>query len=74
MSATIRRVARPRGVLSEQQMQELDYRRQLRDHWDGAYREFVVGLLDGGCSFSEVSKVTGLSTNTLQRWKREAGK
>lgn len=36
------------------------------------YRECVVSVLINGASFSEVSKVTGLSTNTLQRWKREA--
>lgn len=35
-------------------------------------REVMVGLLSAGCSFAEVSKATGLSTNTLQRWKREA--
>jgi uncharacterized protein YerC len=74
MSATIRRVARPRGVLSDEQVQELEYRRQLRDHWADAYRDLVVDLLSEGCSFSEVSKATGLSTNTLQRWKREAGR
>ncbi|WP_159083897.1 hypothetical protein [Nocardioides terrigena] len=71
-SDTIGRVPRPRGVLSDEQAQELEARRQLRDHWTAAYREWVVGLLADGCSFGEVSKATGLSKDTLQRWKREA--
>ena len=37
-----------------------------------AFRAVVVGVLADGASFAEVSKATGLSTNTLQRWKREA--
>ncbi len=28
----------------------------------------------GKSSYREVARLTGLSTNTLQRWKREAGK
>jgi hypothetical protein len=36
------------------------------------HRDYVVGVLLNGASFAEVSKATGLSTNTLQRWKREA--
>jgi len=35
-------------------------------------RRVVLSILAEGASFSEVSKATGLSTNTLQRWKREA--
>ena len=37
-----------------------------------AYRAAVVDALVEGASFAEVAKATGLSTNTLQRWKREA--
>lgn len=37
------------------------------------YRAVVVELVEK-YSFREVARVTGLSTNTLQRWKREAGK
>lgn len=38
-----------------------------------SYREIVVELVEK-YSFREVARLTGLSTNTLQRWKREAGK
>lgn len=71
---TIRSVARPRGVLSEQQRKTTAYMRQSLDCMKDEYRDWVVGLLADGCSFSEVSKATGLSKDTLQRWKREAGK
>lgn len=74
MSATIRRVARPRGELSEQQRRLLARAGREREVADIKYRAAVVRTLAEGASFSEVSAFTGLSTNTLQRWKREAGK
>lgn len=74
MSATIRRVARPRGVLTEQQRMRLESLRIAVDETQADYRAAVVLTLAQGASFSEVSKATGLSTNTLQRWKREAGR
>lgn len=36
------------------------------------YRRIVVEMV-GKSSYREVERLTGLSTNTLQRWKREAG-
>ena len=38
-----------------------------------AYRAVVVEMIDKS-SYREVARLTGISTNTLQRWKREAGK
>lgn len=73
--ATIGRVSRPRGVLSDEQMDCLNYLRQMADAAEDEYRDTVLDYLKHkGVSFSEMSKFTGLSTNTLQRWKREAGK
>lgn len=74
MSATIRSVARPRGELSAGRGNTL---REFRDRAERAqadYRKEVLEALAAGGSFSWVSQQTGLSTNTLQRWKREAGK
>lgn len=34
-------------------------------------RQVVVEMIDKS-SYREVARLTGLSTNTLQRWKREA--
>lgn len=72
--ARIQTMARPRGVLTEKQAETL-----WRLHADARlahefFKSEVVAALEGGGSFSEVARVTGLSTNTLQRWKREAGR
>ena len=69
---TIRRVARPRGTLNNSQTRRLDKAADKRAAAEAAYRAVVVGLLHEGCSFSELSKATGLSTSTLQKWKRES--
>lgn len=37
------------------------------------HRLAIVEMVDKS-SFREVSRLTGISTTTLQRWKREAGK
>lgn len=36
------------------------------------HRQIVVEMVEKS-SYREVARLTGLSTNTLQRWKREAG-
>lgn len=72
MTATIRRMARPRGELEAGEIRRAEKLRDQADAAQGEYRDYVVGLLAKGRSFSEVANATGLSTNTLQRWKREA--
>jgi hypothetical protein len=74
MSATIRPMPRPRGTLSPAREHRLGVARYRAEQAQARYRDEVVGALADGASFSWVSEVTGLSTNTLQRWKREAGK
>lgn len=73
IGATLRRVARPRGKLSAKTLRTLATERDRLDFAESAYRRVVLAALEEG-SFSEVSRATGLSTNTLQRWKREAGR
>lgn len=70
---TIGRVTRPRGVLSEETVADLEQAKSLMESRRRNYREAVVAALEEG-SFSEVSRVTGLSKDTLQRWKREASR
>lgn len=74
MSATIPRVSRPRGVPSKNEVMLMARVKERAEAAAKDYRDCVVGVLLNGASFAEVSKATGLSTNTLQRWKREAGK
>lgn len=70
---TIQPVARPRETLSETTKVRLSAAKERRDRWEAHYRATVIAALEEG-SFAEVSKATGLSTNTLQRWKKEAGR
>lgn len=70
--ATIRRVSRPRGELTAAQERRLTRAGEKAFNAEAAWRAEVVATLNEGASFAEVSKFTGLSTNTLQRWKREA--
>lgn len=72
MTATIPRMPRARGSLNDAQLRRLTRAAEKRDAAGAAYRAEVLAVLREGASFSEVAKATGLSTNTLQRWKREA--
>lgn len=72
MTATIRRVARPRGELTPAEVKTAQRLRERAEGEQANYRSYVVLLLANGRSFAEVSKATSLSTNTLQRWKRES--
>ena len=72
LTATIRRVSRPRGVPTKNELMLMARVKERAEAAAQDYRDCVVSVLLGGASFSEVSKATGLSTNTLQRWKREA--
>lgn len=71
--ATIQPVPRPRGVLPAETLKDLAESKDWLNRAEANYKEAVQSALIEG-SFSEVSKATGLSTNTLQRWKREAGR
>lgn len=72
MTATVRRVVRPRGEVTPQQQRRLDRAAAKAEAAQAELRAEVVAVLSEGGSFVEVAKATGLSTNTLQRWKREA--
>lgn len=74
MTATIPRVSRPRGEMTEQQLRRWIRAENKLDDARDELRRVTVEILTEGASFAEVSKATGLSTNTLQRWKRELGK
>lgn len=70
--ATVRRVPRPRGFLTSAQERRLTTAAEKRAKAESDYRAVVLGALAEGASFAEVAAFTGLSTNTIQRWKREA--
>lgn len=70
-TATIQTMPRVRGVLSDVRKHELEMARDRVELAQGQYRDRVLQALEDGASFSWVAEVTGLSTNTIQRWKRE---
>lgn len=72
MTTTIGRVPRQRGELTPAQLRRWIRAENEVDEAKAKLRRVTVEILTEGASFSEVSKATGLSTNTLQRWKREA--
>jgi len=72
IDATIPRVSRPRGELDAARRKRLAKAAERADNAKADLRaEALRALADGG-SFAWVAEVTGLSTNTLQRWKRDA--
>lgn len=74
MSATVRGGAsRPREKMNGQQLRRWIRAENKVDAAKEELRRVTVEILAEGASFAEVSKATGLSTNTLQRWKREVG-
>ncbi len=63
-----------KGQLSEADEAELLMAMQsweTTENIRAAVRQVAVDMV-GKSSYREVSRLTGLSTNTLQRWKREA--
>lgn len=73
MTATLRPVARPLQSVTDTQKRRLDRAGAKRETAESDYRATVLAVMAEGASFAEVSRATGLSTNTLQRWKRDAG-
>lgn len=72
MKTTIPAVNRPRGELDDDRRQALVEYAADAERAKSELRAAALRALADGGSFSWVSDVTGLSTNTLQRWKREA--
>jgi hypothetical protein len=73
MTTTIRHVSRPRGELDDDRRRALAECAARAEQAKAELRAAALWALADGGSFAWVSEVTGLSTNTLQRWKREAG-
>lgn len=67
---TQRRTLSPEDVDRLMAAKRTDEDAQTTRAW---YQGIVVEMIDKS-SYREVARLTGLSTNTLQRWKREAGK
>ena len=70
MSATVGGVPQKRGLISDADQARIRTALQQRDEWEAALRETVVAAARNGASVRELAAFTGLSTNTISRWKR----
>jgi transposase len=70
MNATVRGVPQKRGLINDADQARIRTALRERDEWEAALRESVVLAAQHGASVRELAAFTGLSTNTISRWKR----
>jgi transposase len=70
MSATVGGVPQKRGLINDADQARILTALRERDEWEAALRESVVTAARHGASVRELAAFTGLSTNTISRWKR----
>lgn len=63
---------RPRGEIDQSDRRKIAKAAKAVADAQAAHRAAVLAAMENGASFAEVAAETGLSTNTLQRWKRES--
>lgn len=62
-----------KGIIPPDALARLLAAQQLAEDARQVYVQAVVMALAAGGSYSEIHLATGASTNTLQRWMRDAG-
>lgn len=70
MTATVTTVPQKRGLLTDIGKQRITAARDRRDTAETEYRDEVLAEVERGASVRELAAFTGLSTNTISRWKR----
>lgn len=71
-AATVPRVGNPKRVLSAEDEQAIRDAMQAADVASVALRDAVVAAHWHGASVRSLSEFTGMSTNTIMRWKKDA--
>lgn len=71
-AATVDGMPQKRGLLTDAEKRKIDTAAKGRDIADAAYRAAIVAAAKRGASVRELAAFTGLSTNTISRWKRDA--
>lgn len=66
----MRGVPQKRGLISDADQARIRTALRERDEWEAALRDSVVTAARNGASVRELAAFTGLSTNTISRWKR----
>lgn len=62
-----------RGVVPSERVEAIMAAKQVAEDAELLLKQVTVDALVKGASFPELSKATGFSTSTLQRWVRELG-
>jgi len=71
VTATVERVTpQHRGILSDADQQRIRAAMTGRDEAEQELRDAVLAAAKHGASVRELGAFTGLSTNTISRWKR----
>ena len=74
MTATVRPVTpQHKGIVSEQAAARLRAAMQGRDDAEAELHAAVADALKAGGSVREVMRLTGMSSETVQRWGRDGG-
>jgi transposase len=63
-------VPQKRGLINDADQARIRTALRERDEWEAALRESVIAAAQHGASVRELAAFTGLSTNTISRWKR----
>lgn len=73
MTATLQRVSpNPKRVLSPDDETMIRDAMSLRDYADKGLRESILRAVEHGASVRVLAEFTGMSTNTISRWKADA--
>jgi transposase-like protein len=71
MSATVGGVSpQKRGLLSDAGKKRIRAAEARRENAEAEYRQSILEEAERGASVRELAAFTGLSTNTISRWKR----
>lgn len=70
MTATVGGVPQKRGLISAAGQERILAAQARREAAEAEYREAILAEAARGASVRELAAFTGLSTNTISRWKR----
>ena len=71
-AATVEGMPQKRGLLTDAEKRKIDAAAKEREVAEETYRAAILAAAKRGASVRELAAFTGLSTNTISRWKREA--
>lgn len=68
ISGTVRRVARPRGEIPDDEQRELIKARDALARADSRFKAALTAAIDAGGSYSRVAEVARIAKSTVQKY------